>query len=193
MNLVKGVYSYIILAIVILIIMCDKDLKGQTLSFEMVQDHEISFVFNSIEKYQNGLLAMNAFTLRIIAEDVNWDLYVGAETLDPGLWDVIAVYGTVGQEPGIELLEARFRNSASTSLVEGFFELTDITTPTYIIGSPGLDVPVACPGQGTNTPGSYLTEPQCFQFNVDLRIVPGFEYRPGLYRLLLNFVISEDL
>lgn len=193
MKHVKEVIKRIIPAIAVCVIMLNQDLKGQALSFEMVQDHEVTFVFNTIEKYQNGLVAMNAITLRIIAEDVNWDLYVGAETLDPGLWDVIGVYGTVGQEPGIELLEARFRNSASTSLVEGFFELTDITTPTYIIGSPGIDVPVACPGQGTNTPGSYLSEPQCYQFNVDLRIVPGFDYRPGLYRLLLNFVISEDL
>ena len=70
---------------------------------------------------------------------------------------------------------------------------TATTEDTLVIFSPGIDVPVACPGQGTNTPGSYLSEPQCYQFNVDLRIVPGFDYRPGLYRLLLNFVISEDL
>lgn len=170
-----------------------KPLKGQVLGFEVVQDADVGFLFNSIQNYQTGLVAMNAITLRITAEDVSWDFYVGAETDIPGLWDVVTVYAGSGDEPEVELLELRFRNTANTSLVDGFFELTDISDPTYIIGSAANDPEITCPNQGTNTPGSYLTQPECYQFRVDMRIVPGFNLRPGLYRIHVKYVLIENL
>ncbi|MFN2395364.1 MAG: hypothetical protein ABR597_06715 [Bacteroidales bacterium] len=167
---------------------------GQSLSFELKESPDVEFVFNTIQKYQTGVVVPNAITLRIIADGLNWDLYVGAQTDSPGYWNELTAYSTYGVEPETDILELRFRNTANTSQQFGWFPVSDINTPVYIIGSenPG-DPSVSCPGQGTNTPGSYLTEPQCYLFNVDMRIVPGFDLKPGLYNLLIKYVIVEDL
>jgi hypothetical protein len=153
----------------------------------------VDFVFNTVQKYQSGLLAMNAITLRITATGTNWDLYLGAETDVAGSWDVVTTYGLNGDVPDVEMLKVRFRNTANTSQEATFFDLTDIGTPVYIIGSAIADPSINCPDTGTNTPGSYLTDPQCYQFNVDLQITPGFTLRPGLYKLNIKYVIVEDL
>jgi hypothetical protein len=168
-------------------------LKAQSLSFEVVTNPDVDFVFNTVQKYQSGLLAMNAITLRITAVGVNWDLYVGAETDVAGTWDIVSTYGVNGNDPNVELLKVRFRNTASTSQEATFFDLQDISTPVYIIGSELADPVINCPATGTNTPGSYLTDPQCYQFNVDLQITPGFTLKPGLYKLNIKYMIVEDL
>lgn len=170
-----------------------KSVCSQSLSFEATTNGDVGFVFNTIQKYQSGLVAMNAMTLRITAEGVEWDLYVGAETDVAGNWNVITNYGATGDIPVVELLKVRFRNTANTSQESTFFDLTDINTPVYIIGSAAADPSINCPGTGTNTPGSYLTDPQCFQFNVDLQLTPDFSLKPGLYELIIKYIIVEDL
>lgn len=167
--------------------------RGQSVSFEAFTNPDVDFVFNTVQKYQTGLVAMNAITLRITATGANWDLYVGAETDIAGTWDVVTTYSPSGELPGVELLEIRFRNTANTSQELSFFEMTDISTPTYIIGSPISDAAINCPDTGTNTPGSFLTNPECYQFNVDLRVIPGFTLRPGLYQLNIRYNIVVDL
>jgi hypothetical protein len=66
-----------------------------------------------------------------------------------------------------------------------------------IIGNPlTTDPAINCSDSnptGTNTPGSYTTDPNCYQFRVDLRITPGLNYRPGLYNLQIEFIIAPDL
>ena len=34
---------------------------------------------------------------------------------------------------------------------------------------------------------------QCYQFRVDLKVVPGMNYRPGLYTMQIEFIIAPDL
>jgi hypothetical protein len=169
------------------------DTRGQSLSFEVVSNPDVDFVFNTIQKYQTGIVAMNAITLRVTATGVSWDLYVGAQTDLAGTWDVISSYGLSGELPIVALLKIRFRNTANTALIPDYFDLTDISSPTYVIGSAIDDPGVSCPDQGTNEPGSFLAQPQCYQFNVDLRITPGFDLRPGLYRLHIKYVLVENL
>ena len=173
---------------------CNLIVSAQSLSFELKESPDVEFVFNTVQKYQTGVVVPNAISLRIIADGVNWDLYVGAETDSPGYWNELTAYSDYGAEPTTDILELRFRNTANTSQQFGWFPVSDINTPVFIIGSenPG-DPSVNCPGQGTNTPGSYLTEPQCYLFNVDMRVVPGFDLKPGLYNLLIKYVIVEDL
>ena len=82
--------------------------------------------------------------------------------------------------------------------MSGFVGLQDVATSTMdIIGNRNaLDPAVYCSDAspvGTNVAGSYTTDPQCYQFRVDLRIVPGMGYRPGLYTLQIEFVIAQDL
>jgi hypothetical protein len=166
---------------------------GQTVSFELKTSPNITFDFNTIQEYINGITYMNAVTLNINTTE-RFDIYVGATTTNVGFWDVTSTYSTGGNPPPISILKLQFRNGSSTSLMSGFFPLQDIASPTYIIGtSAAPDVSISCPNNGTNAPGDYLTSPNCYKFNVDLRIVPGFTYQSGLYTLRIDYVIIQDL
>lgn len=169
-------------------------LGAQTVSFAAKTSPSVDFTFNSVQDYKSGLVSMNAVTLNVDVTGTNWDLYVGAETSNPGYWDVSSTYSTTGNVPTIDLVELRFRNLNNTSQVNGYFNLTDISSPTYIIGSSaGSDPSVNCPATGTNTPGDYLNDPGCYQFKVDMRINPDFSFQAGLYTLTIKYVIIEDL
>ena len=167
-------------------------IKGQTV-FELKTSPNIVFDFNTIQEYVNGITYMNAVTLNINTTD-RFDLYVGANTTVVGLWDEITTYSNIGDPPTIDMMKLQFRNANSTSLMSGFFPLQDILNPTYIIGSNVKpDGEINCPLNGTNAAGDYLTDPGCYKFVVDLRIVPGFTYRSGQYYLKIDFVIISDL
>lgn len=166
---------------------------AQSVSFDIKESPNINFVFNTIASYQAGLNIPNANTLKIIATGTNWDLYVGATTTIPNQWDVIQTYSSTGTLPQTDIVKLRFRNTASTSQLTGFFNLSDISTPNYIIGTAATDPLTNCPDVGTNAPGSYISQPQCYQFSVDVRIIPGFGLRPGLYFLRIDYIIIQDL
>lgn len=169
-------------------------IQAQSVSFALATSPNITFDFNTIQKYEAGITIMNACTLNIEAVGTQWDLYVGATTTNIGFWDVTSTYGSNGSLPTIGIMKLQFRNAAATSLMSGFFPLQDRSTPNYIIGSAAApDAAASCPNAGTNTAGNYLTNPNCFKFNVDLRIVPGFTLRPGLYTLRIDYVLMQDL
>ncbi len=187
----SGRYSVVLLFLSLLLSIA---IRAQSVSFALKTSPNITFDFNTIQKYENGITIMNACTLNIEATGTQWDLYVGATTTNIGYWDVTNTYGSTGSLPTIGILKLQFRNAAATSLVSGFFSLQDISTPTYIIGtSAAPDAAISCPNLGTNTAGSYLTNPSCYKFNIDLRITPGFSLRPGLYTLRIDYVIIQDL
>lgn len=153
----------------------------------------VSFDFNTIAKYKTGITIYNAATL-YIESDRQWDLTVAASTTVAGQWDNVAYYSTQGTHPGIDILLMQFRNASNTSLESGFFPLTDKSAPTYIIGTAAAPDPtVSCPNNGTNEAGSYLINPNCYKFNVDMKIVPGFTLRPGIYELTIEYRLVEDL
>lgn len=149
-------------------------------------------VFNTIEKYQNGLVHQNFSQLNIDA-DMTWDLYVGALSSEAGVWDEEHRYSDSGTTPDVSLLQLQVRNANSTSQVSGFFPIQDINNPVYIIGSSVLDASEPCGAIGSNSAGDYTTEPGCFQFNLDMLIKPGIGYRPGLYKLTVVYTLMENL
>ncbi len=178
----------------VLIVLSTARMQAQSVSFALTTSPNITFDFNTIQKYQTGITIMNACTLNIEATGTQWDLYVGATTTNVGFWDVTNTYGSSGTLPTIGIMKLQFRNAAATSQMSGFFSLQDRSNPTYIIGSAAApDAAISCPNLGTNTAGSYLTNPSCYKFNVDLRIVPGFSLRPGLYTLRIDYVLIQDL
>jgi hypothetical protein len=169
-------------------------LGNAQLSFELKTSPNIVFDFNTIQKYETGITVMNAIELKVLAIGNDWDLYVGATTALNGFWDVNSTYSNVGVAPTTNLIQVRFRNISNTPSNLNFFPLQDISTPTNIIGNLGvLDGPTVCPASETNTPGSYLVNPECYLFHVDLKIVPGFSFKPGLYTLRIDYMIVRDL
>lgn len=167
-------------------------LHAQNVSFELKVSPSVNMVFNTIDKYQSGLVQYNFSQLNVEA-DVSWDLYVGARTSTQNKWDEEQRYSNSGETPDVSILQLRVRNSSSTSQENGFFSLQDINNPIYIIGSSAVDVVTPCGVVGSNASGSYTTEPNCFQFNLDLLIKPGLTYRPGLYKIEVVYTIIANL
>lgn len=167
-------------------------LGAQNVSFELKVSPSVNMVFNTIEKYQTGLVQYHFSELNIAA-DVSWDLYVGARTSTQNEWDEEQRYSNSGKTPDVSILQLRFRNSSSTSLESGFFPLQDINNPVYLIGSSALDAEIPCGDLGSNMAGSYLTAPDCFQFTLDMLIKPGLTYRPGLYKVEIVYTIMANL
>jgi hypothetical protein len=175
-------------------------MNGQSVSFDIVTNPSIEFTFNSINKYQNGIIIPNAVTLNIVATGTNWDLYTGSTTSTAGVWDNVQYYSNVGDGfPSVGLLQVAFRNTSSTSQITGYVPMEDIGTTTLdVIGnhSSSPDPTVNCSDvvhQGTNSPGTYVTDPQCYTFKVDFKIVPGLTYRAGVYNLRVDIILAPDL
>lgn len=173
---------------------------AQSVDFALTTSPSIDFTFNTITKYQNGIIIPNAVTLNVVATGTQWDMYVGSTTATSGTWDNIQYYSSTGDGfPSVGLLQVAFRNNSSTSQISGYVPLEDISTTTLnVIGNRATspDPAVNCSdvvNQGTNTPGTYITDPQCYQFKVDFRIVPGLTYRAGVYTLRVDIIIAQDL
>ena len=173
---------------------------SQTVSIDLTTSPNVDFTFNTISKYINGLVIPNAISLNIECTSGQWDLYVGSVTTIAGTWDNAQYYTLTGNgSPPVDILEVRVHNLSNTPLVSGYTPMQDVSTTTLDIIGNHLSAPdpaVSCGDLvpvGTNTAGSYITDPQCYQFRVDLKLNPGFNYRPGLYTLQLEFIIAEDL
>ncbi|SMO66784.1 hypothetical protein SAMN06265379_104244 [Saccharicrinis carchari] len=183
-----------ILLLLFLILLYPAKNTAQSLSFSAKASPNLLFDFNTVQKYLVGITQMNVCELNIEAVGTQWDLYVGATTAVPGEWDVTTFYSSNGTVPTTDMVELRFRNVAQTAQIPGFFTLQDILSPTYIIGSAiAPDIAINCPDAGTNTPGSFITNPQCYRFNVDMKITPGLGNRAGLYTLRIDYVLVQDL
>lgn len=176
------------------------NVNAQSVSFEFKANPGAEFIFNTITKYINGIVIPNVVTLDVVAIGTQWDLYVGTTTTTAGIWDNVQYYSSTGNGfPSVGLLQVAVRNASNTSQITGYIPLQDIaTTALDIIGNHlnAPDPPVRCTDlihQGTNTAGAYTSDPQCYQFSIDFRIVPGLNYIAGLYSLQVDFIIARDL
>ncbi len=172
--------------------------KAQSGGFELQTSPSVDFIFNTFEKYQNGIIIPHVLELNVNAIGAQWDLYMGATTTTAGSMNVITTYSSAGiSPPPVSILKARVYNQSNTQQTGGgFFPVADVASPVYIIGSMANDPGVGCGDPspvGTNEAGDYIVSPSCYKFNVDLKIDPGFSYRPGLYTLRVDFYIIEDL
>jgi hypothetical protein len=173
---------------------------GQSVSIDLSSSPIVEFEFNTIQKLTYGIAIPNAAIINIEAVGTQWDLYVGSVTAVAGTWDNSIYYTSSGNgSPPVSLLQLRVHNLSNTPQISGYVPIEDIATSTLdIIGNhlvspdPAINCADLIP-TGTNTAGSYTVDPQCYQFRVDLKVVPGITYRPGLYSLQVEFIIAEDL
>ncbi|HNP97462.1 MAG TPA: hypothetical protein PKK99_00320 [Bacteroidia bacterium] len=173
--------------------------RAQTVDIILASNPNVEFTFNSVAKLVNGIVLPNAVTVNIEAVGTGWDLYAGSVTSTAGTWDNAQYYTSSGDGlPPVSLLQMRVHNLSNTPLISGYVPMQDVATSTLdIIGNHNVvDADINCSDPspvGTNTAGSYTTDPQCYQFKVDLKIVPGVSYRPGIYTLQIEFIVAPDL
>jgi hypothetical protein len=191
-------YSGFFVFCCILILFTGKNAFAQSGGFELQTYPNVDFIFNTLDKYENGIIIPHVVELKVNTSGAQWDLYMGTTTTTAGSFNVTSTYSNVGiSPPPVSLIQARVYNAGSTQQTGGgFFPLTDVALPVYLIGSSADDLGVSCGDPiptGTNEPGDYITSPSCYKFSVDLKIVPGFNYRPGMYTARVDFYIIEDL
>ena len=95
-------------------------------------------------------------------------------------------------KPYIDLLEVRVRNACATSLYDNIFrsfndanEILDIINEIVITSAGSCTTNV-------NGPGSYLTNYDEFNFDIDIRLNPGVSFNPGIYNLNIRFRLEEN-
>lgn len=165
---------------------------GQTLDLAITKGSDLTFTFNTIRSYTTGAVLGNASEVTV-ESTVEWDLYIGTETVVPGFWDLIQSYSDAGDDNiPVGILEVRANSPGLTSQEAAFFQLQDISTPVFLIGSSGND-PTIGTGIGTNDPGDGTADPFTHRFRISYKLSPGFTYSPGIYTMTVLFTIAEDL
>ena len=53
--------------------------------------------------------------------------------------------------------------------------------------------PAGSCSQNVNGPGSYLTNYDEFNFDIDIRINPEFNFNPGIFNLNIRFRLEENI
>jgi hypothetical protein len=200
MQRIIKIYSIVLAVIILNITTTIQRTSAQAVSIDLASSANVDFTFDNIQKLTYGIVIPNAITFNIEATGTQWDLYVGSITSVAGTWDNAIYYTSTGNgAPPVSILQMRVHNLSNTPLISGYVPIQDIATSTLdLIGNhlSSPDPAVNCSDlvhTGTNTPGSYITDPQCYQFKVDLKIVPGITYRPGVYTLQIEYIIVEDL
>ena len=164
-------------------------------------------VFDDTTKYIGGITINSVTKIRVKVEDktivdplCSWNLKMfiennsGAGTpIDE--WEEITNYGNgAGRNPTINLLQVRVRNSCSTSPSDNTFRNFNDANDILDIISDML--PITNAGSCTlnvNGPGSYLTNYDEFNFDVDIKLRPGARFNPGIYNLNIRFRLEENI
>lgn len=178
-------------------------------SVEIVPNTSVNayMVFDDFTKYQGGITLNSVARIRVKVEDktvadplCSWSLRMfidnnsGAGT-PPTEWEELNLYGNGnGQNPLINALEIRVRNSCATSPSNGVFRSFSDTSDILDIIEKMLPVtPAGSCAQNVNGPGSYLTNYDEFNFDIDVRLKPDFNYNPGIFKLNIRFRLEENL
>ncbi|MCB9361477.1 MAG: hypothetical protein H6587_00350 [Flavobacteriales bacterium] len=162
--------------------------------------------FDNFTSYGGGMIMNSVAKIRIRVQDkavvdplCSWSLIMIVDN-NPGggtpanEWEELLQYGSgSGVNPPITEMEVRVRNSCSTSPIDGVFQaftnngdIIDIITPLLPVtpaGSCALNV---------NGPGDYLSNYDEFNFDIDIRVTPNFNYNPGIYQLNVRFHLEEN-
>src|SRR5438045_1282179 len=75
---------------------CAENSSAQSGGFELQSSPNVDFIFNTFEKYENGIVVPHAIELNINAQGAQWDLYMGATTTAAGSWNELSTYSSVG-------------------------------------------------------------------------------------------------
>ncbi len=167
-------------------------------------------VFDDFSDYIGGITINSAAKIRVQVQDklivdplCSWHLtlqiFNGAAPVTD--WEKLVGYGSgLATDPPISLLQFRVTNNCGTPVNNGNwqslpnnFNILNIITPVILPVLPGTIIPAGspCPTE-VNGPGSYLANYDQYNFNIDIRVVPNFNFNPGIYELNLRFHLEEN-
>ena len=167
---------------------------------------DATMTFDSFSEYSGGITMNSVARVRIRVEDqavvdplCSWNLTMQVKNnpsagTPPSEWEELVQYGSgFANNPTIGDLQIRVRNSCTTSPIDGLFQnfsnhgdLIDIIAPML------PKTPAGSCTDNVNGPGSYITNYDEFNFDIDLRVSPGFTYNPGIYQLQISFHLEEN-
>lgn len=166
---------------------------------------QTDFVFDSFSKYIAGITFHGVANVNIKVDDqvpanpdCKWMLTMTVEN-NPSSgtpadeWEQLVSYGTGSTSPAkIEILEVRVTNGCFTSPIDGIYQHFNDTGDIFeIIENTGIRINAGSCTTNVNGPGNFLQNYDEFHFQIDFKIVPGFDYDPGIYNLQIKFELVE--
>jgi hypothetical protein len=181
------------------------DAIAGTSKFLMSTPGNVNFTFDDMQKYVSGITNSGSTQLRlkvdeIIAGNCKWKLMMYIDNngyLPTNEWEqVITPYGLSGNNPELNLIQVKVYNGCGTPLSSGIFQtFTNNVNYDILDIIPDLlgvrNMPGSCDGTNINGPGSYLTNYNEYNFNIDYRILPGYALKSGVYQIKINFCLVE--
>ena len=166
---------------------------------------QTDFIFDSFSKYIAGLTFHGVANVNIKVDDqvppnpdCKWMLRMTVEN-NPASgtaadeWEQLVNYGAGNTAPAkIEILEVRVTNGCFTSPIDGIYQNFNQTGDYIeIIENTGIRINAGSCTTNVNGPGNFLLNYDEFHFQIDFKIVPGFNFDPGIYNLQLKFELVE--
>ena len=162
--------------------------------------------FDDFTNYNGGININSVARIRVRVTDqaipdplCSWSLTMTIDN-NPGAgtpateWEELVQYGGgLANNPPINLLQVRVRNACTTSPIDGIFQTFTNNGDLIDIIAPLLPVtPAGSCSNNVNGVGSYLSNYDEFNFDIDIRVVPTFDLNPGIYQLNINFHLEEN-
>lgn len=166
---------------------------------------QADFTFDSFSKYISGITYHGIANVDVKVDDqlpanpnCKWALSMTVEN-NPSAgtpaneWESLVTYGTGNASPPtIDILEVRITNGCSTSPIDGTYQSFTLDGDYIdIIENTGIRINAGSCTTNVNGPGSYLSQYDEFHFQIDFRIIPGFNFNPGIYQLQVKFELVE--
>jgi hypothetical protein len=166
---------------------------------------QVDYVFDSFSKYIAGLTFHGVANVNIKVDDqtppnpdCKWMLTMSVENnassgTPADEWEQLMTYGAGSASPAkIEILEVRVTNGCYTSPIDGVYQhFTQTGDFIEIIENTGIRIDAGSCTTNVNGPGNYMLNYDEFHFQIDFRIVPGFNFDPGVYQLQVKFELVE--
>ena len=195
----------------LLFVLCCKNISAQNHCglVSIVPNTSVNQIiaFDDATKYIGGITINSVTRIRVIVEDktipdrlCSWNLKMFIENNSVAgtalnEWEEVTNYGNgAGSNPTIDLLEVRVRNACATSPHNNIFRsFNDANEILEIIREEiGNIVSAGSCTTNVNGPGSYLTNYDEFNFDIDIRLNPGVRFNPGIYNLNIRFRLEEN-
>lgn len=176
-------------------------------SIEPSDPVSLNLSFSSFQEYVNGITVYGVARIKIRVEDkvipdpdCRWFLTMEVNN-NPGAgtaaadWETLGTYGVgPANPPEIDILEVRISNACATSPINGTFasyfstsgDIQDIIANLLPRKNAG-----AC-SDNVNGPGDFLSNYNEYTFQVDIRVKPDLDFKPGVYQLNLKFHLEEQ-